>query len=50
MVFTINGETIDVGDLCHANLNDVMDAINKSNAGVKIRRSLRDRFVMNQRR
>jgi flagellar hook-associated protein 2 len=48
VVFTINGETIDVGKTyANATLNDVMDAINKSNAGVKISYdSLRDRFVM----
>jgi len=48
VVFTINGQTIDVGKTyANATLSDVMNAINSSSAGVKITYdSLNDRFIM----
>jgi len=48
VVFTINGQTIDVGkSYAKATLGDVVNAINNSSAGVKVTYdSLRDRFVM----
>lgn len=48
VVFTINGQTIDVGKTyADATLGDVINAINTSDAGIKISYdSLRDRFTM----
>ncbi|WP_038287723.1 flagellar filament capping protein FliD [Acetivibrio straminisolvens] len=48
IIFTINNETIDVGKTyANATLNDVINAINSSKAGVKVSYdSLNDRFIM----
>lgn len=48
VTFTINGQTVDVGkSYANATLQDVMNAINSSNAGVKITyNSLTDKFSM----
>ncbi|HOM01292.1 MAG TPA: flagellar filament capping protein FliD [Acetivibrio sp.] len=48
IVFTINDQVIDVGkSYANATMNDVMNAINSSKAGVKVSYdSLNDRFIM----
>jgi len=51
VVFTINGQTIDVGKTyANATLSDVMNAINSSSAGVKITYdSLNDSLLWNRK-